>query len=103
MDQKPEPPEKNDKSAFALLWLMVGLVPIAILLSFPSTNGGPPFTHPGLILILCGICNVVGGIGCVSGVKDPGTRLTLGLLLAGFFFVLSWGVALFQACSHMSI
>jgi hypothetical protein len=103
MDQKPEGPENNNKSNYAFLWLIVGLAPIGILLFVLPANGGRPSIDPGLLLLFCIICNLMGGIGCLGGVKDAGTRIGLGLLLAGFFFVLTLGVVLFQACSHMNM
>ena len=99
-DVDPDPNKRNP--AFAILWLLIGLAPIPILLSlmaFPS----PRRSSFGYVFVFCTFCNLAGGFGCVAGIKDVGARIGLGILLAIFFFLLSWGIVLFQACSHMSI
>jgi hypothetical protein len=98
-EPNPNPNEKNP--LITLLWLAVGLAPVFILLSITSSPGPRPSL--GLVLIVCAICNLLGGIGCLRSIKDVGKRVGLGILLAGFFFALSWGIVLFQACSHMNI
>jgi len=95
------PINTTSNAGLGALWLVVGLLPIPILLltmgSNSSKNGAP------FILILCCLLNLVGGIGCLSSVKNPVVRVCCGLLLAGLFFVLSCAIVLFQACSHMNI
>jgi len=72
------------------------------LLFVLSSNGSRPmWINPAYLLIFCATLNLLGGFGCVRGVKDGGLRFIFGIFLSGFFFVLSWGIALFQACSHM--
>jgi hypothetical protein len=83
------------------LWIIVGLLPIPILLTLAGSN--QPRPGAPIILILCTLCNLVGGIGCLGSMKNLALRTVLGVLLGGVFFVLSWGIALFQACSHMNI
>ena len=85
--------------AFGFLWLLVGLAPIPILLVAVSSN--PPHSNLGIaLLIICPLCNLCGGIGCLGGIKNVAVRIILGLFLAAFFFCLSVLVALLQACSH---
>jgi hypothetical protein len=91
---KPEP-----DPAFAFTWLLVGLVPIPILLVFASSNPPNP-TYAPYVLVGCAICNLCGGLGCLGRLKNIGVRIILGILLGVFFFLLSWIVALFEACSH---
>ena len=102
MNHQPEPNNSKDKGGLAMLWVLVGLLPIPIL--FVATDSRAP--HPGFFpagLVLCVLCNLAGGIGCLQSVKHPVARVFFGLLLSGVFFVLSCIVALFQACSHMNI
>jgi hypothetical protein len=89
--------EHNPTAAF--LWLLVGLAPIPLLLVLASANAPHP-TLAASALIICPICNLCGGIGCLGGIKNAAVRIILGLFLAAFFFGLSVIVALFQACSH---
>ena len=103
MNNEPEPGKDPKSSDFIFIWLVIGLLPIPILLSALSPNGGRPSWMGPWVLIVCGLMNLVGGIGCMSGLKDPAGRVALGFLLGCFFFALSWGLALFQACSHMNI
>jgi len=85
--------------AYALAWLMVGLVPIPILLVFASSN--PPNRSWGTaVFIICASCNLCGGLGCLGRLKIVGVRIILGLFLGLFFFLLSWLLAAFAACSH---
>jgi hypothetical protein len=84
------------------MWLMVGLAPILILLLAVSGNGLSPGDLMSL-LVLCVVCNLIGGFGCARNVKDWVARIALGLVLAGCFFVLSVIVAVFEACSHMQM
>jgi hypothetical protein len=104
MSDEPNQNPKEKDPAIAFMWLLVGLAPIVILLSVLSPSGArPTWINPAYLLIFCAMLNLLGGFGCVRGVKDGGLRLLFGILLAGFFFVLSWGIVLFQACSHMNI
>jgi hypothetical protein len=88
--------------ASALVWLMVGLAPIPILLMFVSSNSSnaPNQTWAPVVLIVCGLCNLCGGLGCLGRIKNMGVRVVLGIFLGIFFFLLSWLIALFEACSH---
>jgi hypothetical protein len=98
------PPGQNDspgKHGFGALWVIVGLLPIPILLTLVASNQPRP-SFP-IVLILCALCNLFGGIGCLRSMKEPVSRILLGIMLGGVFFVLSWGIVLFQACSHMNI
>jgi hypothetical protein len=95
------PNGKNPLIAF--LWLLVGLAPILILLVTTSLSAPPYHTWAGAIILVCVLCNLFGGIGCVRNVKDGALRLFLGIILAGFSFLLSLAVVVFQACSHMNI
>jgi hypothetical protein len=94
---KDDKNEHNPTAAF--LWLLVGLAPIPLLLVFASANAPHPVLAASA-LIICLICNLCGGIGCLGGIKNAAVRIILGLFLAAFFFGLSVIVALFQACSH---
>ena len=99
------PTDENKKeynSSYAFLWLLVGLVPIPLLLIAVTPNGGPNRALGSALLIICPICCLCGGIGCLGGIKSIPVRIILGLLLAVFFFGLAAMVALFQACSHMN-
>lgn len=98
MDTESDPKDKD--SARAFIWLMVGLAPILIFLVAFSASHPLRAVNPLLIFGLCALCNLLGGLGCVRNLKDGGTRTFLGLFLAGCFFVLSWIVAVFQACSQ---
>lgn len=85
--------------AFAFLWLLVGLAPAPILLIAASSNTqGRNSAIP--LLIICMLCNLCGGIGCLGGIKNVAVRIILGLFLAVFFFGLSVLIALWQACSR---
>jgi hypothetical protein len=93
-ENNPEPGNKDP--IVAIMWLLVGLVPIVILLAIVSSPS--PHTSFGVVLIGCAVCNVLGGFGCLRGVKNTGAWIVLGLFLSGFLFVLSWGIAFLQAC-----
>lgn len=101
-EQKSDP---KAKSGFVtLIWLIVGLAPIPILLLAVSAAGASQGATGGVsLLILCVICNLLGGFGCARNVKDSVSRIFLGLSLSGCFFVLCVIVAVFQACAHMQI
>ena len=98
-DENNSDPDNKDPIV-AIMWLLVGLVPIVILLSITSSR--PSHLPMGVVLIGCAACNLLGGFGCLRGIKNAGTRFVLGLFLSGFLFVLSWGIAILQACSHAS-
>ena len=51
------------------------------------------------MLIVCALCNLLGGLGCLGGIKNIVVRIILGIFLGIFFFLLSWIVAAFHACS----
>lgn len=94
--QRPEAPEPGN----AIFWLLLGLAPIPILLvtmQYPSRALGP------VVVTGCAACNLIGALGCLRGIRELGARVFLALLLGGAFFVLSWIVVLYQACSHMNL
>lgn len=102
MENEPDPDNKPKDPGMAMIWLMVGLAPIVILLSITTPDGSwPAWVNTSVLIIFCALLNLLGGFGSVRGVKDSGTRFALGLLVAFLLFALSWGVAIFQACSHM--
>lgn len=95
------PNEKERNAAFAFLWLLVGLAPIPILIVFASSRA--PQGNPNLaiaVLIVCALCNLCGGLGCLGGIKNVSVRVILGIFLGFFLFLLSWLVALLEMCSH---
>ncbi len=91
-----KPPQRSE---YTILWLLVGLAPIPIFLI-----GMPLIIHtttfPAILFGVCALCSLVGGVGCAGGIKNIGLRVLTGLFLAGFFLLLSWVVAAFQACSN---
>ena len=93
------PNEKEYNPVPAFLWLLVGLAPIPILLAVISSRRSNS-TWGATVLIACALCNLLGGLGCLGGVKNIGVRIILGIFLAIVFFLLSWIIAAFQACSH---
>jgi len=107
--KRPEPPQaglansapnkKIYNPAPAFLWLLVGLAPIPILLAVISSRRPNP-TWGVTMLIVCALCNLLGGLGCLGGIKNIGVQIILGIFLAIVFFLLSWIIAVFQACSH---
>jgi len=99
MNEKRDPDRKESNPAFTLFWLLIGLAPIPILLAMVSARTSHP-KWGEIVFLLCTACNLCGGIGCLAGIKNTALRIILGLFLAAFFFVLSWIVAIFQACSH---
>jgi hypothetical protein len=92
--------KRKNKPAHAFLWLLVALAPIPLLLIMASAAANGPVPALGPILILSLICCLVGGIGCLRGIRNIAVRVILGIFLACFFFGLSVIVALFEACSH---
>lgn len=96
-------PDQDSKGAMlAFFWLLVGLAPILIyLVVFAPDSPHPKWLNPMFLFVFCALCNLFGGFGCVREVKNEAARVLLGLFLGAFFFVLSWVVAVFQACSHM--
>jgi hypothetical protein len=106
MENKPDPGGEDNRAVFITIWLLVGLAPIPILLAAVPANGGRPawsWVDPMALFLFCATCNLVGGIGCLRYLRDPAARIFLGVLLGAFFFLLSWGIVVFQACSHMNI
>jgi len=98
-DDKPQVRPNVGSSIF---WLMVGLAPIPIcLISFATPN--PKWGAIKVLLILCSVCNLLGGIGCLGRIKNVGVRVILGIALAAVFFVLTAIVAVFQACAHSRV
>lgn len=99
-EPQPESTTKPaQRSEYTILWLLVGLAPIPIfLISIPLIKNTT--TIPVIIFGICALCSLVGGVGCVGGIKRMGVRVITGLFLAGFFLLLSWVVAAFQACSN---
>jgi hypothetical protein len=95
----PRPNQHQSDPAFAFLWLLVGLAPIPILLVIISSKNAPRLLDPIAVFFVCTLCNLVGGFGCVRSVKNVALRVILGLFLGAIFFVLSWVIAIFQACS----
>ena len=99
-EPQPNPIAKSpQRSEYTILWLLVGLAPIPIFLI-----GIPLIVHtttfPAILFGVCALCSLVGGVGCAGGIKNIGLRVLTGLFLAGFFLLLSWVVAAFQACSN---
>ena len=91
--------QKESNPVAVFIWLLVGLAPIPILLSTITSNWLPD--EFGLVAILvCALCNLIGGFGCFVSIKNIAVRVILGLFLAAIFFVLSWGITLFIGCSH---
>lgn len=94
-----QPAKTEYNPAFAFVWLLVGLAPIPILLVFVSSNP-PNRSWAPVVLIVCAVCNLYGGLGCLGRIKNVAVRVILGIFLGIFFFLLSWLVAAFEACSH---
>lgn len=96
MPDKPPFVPREQRRQMVFLWLLVGLLPIPFLLAFTSSkassNIGP--------VVFCGciVCNLIGGLGCVSSIKNVVARILVGLLVAFFLFVLSLIVGLAPAC-----
>lgn len=103
MEDKSSPSGDDNGPLFVVIWLLVGLVPIPILLATIPPNGGSPSGNLAILFLFCTGCNLAGGIGCLWHFKKPVARIGLGILLGAFFFLLSWGIVLFEACSHMNI
>jgi hypothetical protein len=102
MESRPDPNRITKSSEYGFVWLLVGLLPIPILLSVFSAKGEPPaWPNPVVLLIFCVACNLVGGIGCLSSVKNVAVRIICGILLACVLFAMNLVVVVFQACSHM--
>jgi hypothetical protein len=97
------PDKKTHDRPLAILWLPVGLVPIPVLLVMFSLNSKPSSWAVVVVLVACVACHLLGGFGCVGGIKNTAVRIILGIFLALFFFLLTAVVVLFQACSHMNI
>ena len=97
-DQKQK--ERNPATTF--VWLLVGLAPIPMALIIISAKPGAPAAQSFLLcaMILAPVCNLLGGIGCLGGIKNVAVRVILGILLSAFFFALTVVVAVFQACSN---
>jgi len=100
-DNEPasEPVKTEHNPAFAFAWLLVGLAPIPILLVFVSSNP-PNRSWAPFVLVVCAVCNLCGGLGCLGRLQNIGVRIILGICLGIFLFLLSWIVAAFEACSH---
>ncbi len=94
---EPSPP--NGAGRRALVYLVLGLIPIPILLLMAAMKTPPSGGVVGTVVAVCGGCSLAGGIGCVGRVRNIGVRIGLGLLLGVVFMVLSWFVALLEACS----
>ena len=94
-----QPPTTENIPSFTIIWLLVGLLPIPVLLAFAASSQVDHTVFP-VVLIICAICNLCGGIGCLGRIKDAVVRAILGTCLGIFFFLLSWLIAAFEACSH---
>jgi hypothetical protein len=93
---------RQHNPASTMLWLTVGLAPIPILLVFVSGNSGraPDPALALVVVLVCGACNLGGGLGCLGRINNIGVRVVLGLFLGIFFFLLSWVIAAYEACSR---
>jgi hypothetical protein len=103
MSDEPNPKLKKHNPAFTFLWLLVGLAPIPmVLVLFSAAKPGSALAQSLLpiALVVVPACNLLGGIGCLGGIKNIAVRVILGVLLAAFFFALTVVVAVFQACSQ---
>jgi len=81
------------------LWLLVGLAPIPVFLVVVSSKS----TNPGSAIfsfVFCVVCSLLGGLGCLRGVRNVAVRIVFGIFLGAIFFVVSCAVAIFQACSR---
>ena len=103
MSDEPNPNPKKHNPAFIFVWLLVGLAPIPmVLIMISAVKPGSAMSQSlfPIALVLVPACNLVGGIGCLGGIKNIAVRIILGILLAAFFFALTAIVAIFQACSQ---
>lgn len=99
MPDKPPFVPREQRRQMVFLWLLVGLLPIPFLLVFTSSKASSnigPVVFGGWI-----VCNLIGGLGCVSSIKNVAARIVVGLLVAFFLFVLSLIVVWLQACTRM--
>jgi len=100
MNNDPKLSDKNP-AMLTIGCLMVGLLPIVIFLIALSGNYSNQPPDIVFLLVLCILCNSLGGFGCARNVTNWVARFFLGLFLAFCFFVLSVVAGLFIACSHM--
>jgi len=100
MNNEPDHDQTQSHPIAALIWLVVGLAPIPILLVTVTSNEIYPSGFGPIVLVVCALCNLVGGLGCLGAIKNTAVRIILGIFLAIIFFLLSWIIAIFQACSH---
>jgi hypothetical protein len=103
MNDEPNPNLKKHNPVFIFIWLLVGLAPIPmvlIMISAVKPGSAPAQSLIPIALVVVPACNLLGGIGCLGGIKNVAVRIILGIFLAAFFFALTAIVAVFQACSH---
>jgi len=105
MSDELNPHRKKPNLAFIFIWLLVGVAPIPmVLIMISSAKPGSALAQSlfPIALLVVPVCNLLGGIGCLGGIKNVFVRVVLGVLLASFFFALTVIVAVFQACSQSS-
>jgi hypothetical protein len=91
---------KSPKGMPGFGWFLIGVAPIPIWLLIVGNDQGPisPVTIK-ILITLTVLCNLCGGIGCLSRVMtDVVARLALGILIAGLLFSLTVFIAVFVGC-----
>jgi len=96
--QPPPDPRETETPGVTIIWLLVAFVPS--FLAIPRIRNPSSFVGEWLWLLGGGCC-VLSAFGVLRGVKSLGMRIFLGLLLAGFFFVLNIFIVILIGCSGM--
>jgi len=99
---QPDKPKESNNAGRIILWLLFAFVPSIVTIPFVAARNVPTGTGNGLVALAI-VCCLCSGIGVLRGVKGPTTRILLGVLLAGVFFVLNAFIVILVGCSKMSI
>jgi hypothetical protein len=96
----PDKPKESNNAGRIILWLLFAFVPSMATIPLVYVKNVPAGTGNGLVALAI-VCCLCSGIGVLRGVKSLTTRILLGALLAGVFFVLNAFIVILVGCSNM--
>jgi hypothetical protein len=95
---QPNKPKASNNAGRIILWLLFAFVPSIVTIPLIYGKNVPTGTGNGLVTLAI-ICSLCSGFGVLRGVKSPTTRILLGVLLAGVFFVLNAFIVILVGCT----
>ena len=100
MNEEPNRPNETKEQLSPVVWLVCAFIPSLMAIACLSMRNSPSWLGFWLVVANAG-CSLAAGIGLLSGIKMQVVRIIIGMLLAGFFFVLNVFIVVFAGCSGM--